>query len=271
MPRQHFKDWSIGAKLSSIQAGVIFLLMGLGAMFLATFLNRALEEKSIGDLRQRNSLVVSMLTHYFESVEHNVEHGAEGFKQALDTPITVRANEKSTVGGRETAVLYAGGTALNLNTGIIDRYTGASGNVATVFLRQGDDFIRVSTSVKNEKGERAVGTLLDSTHPAQAKLLAGETYSGLARLFGRDFMTRYTPVKDPSGRVIAALFVGFDITESFAGLKKTIRELKIGSTGYSYILDAAPARAGVLVVHPAKEGQSILDAKDADGHAFIKE
>jgi methyl-accepting chemotaxis protein len=47
--------------------------------------------------------------------------------------------------------------------------------------------------------------------------------------------------------------------------------MKIGTTGYTYILEAAPAKAGVLVVHPAKEGQSILEAKDADGREFIKQ
>jgi methyl-accepting chemotaxis protein-2 (aspartate sensor receptor) len=266
-----FNDWSLGTKLSTLQASVILLLIGLGAGLLASFMNHSLEAKSIRDLEQRNALVVSMLDHFSATIGHSVEHGAEAFKAMIPAPVTLNPAESIRIGEHDAPALRAGGELLNLNFGIVDRYTAITGNVATVFARRGDDLIRISTSLKNEKGERAVGTLLDHTHPGYAPLMAGEAYAGMARLFGREYMTRYVPVKDGAGKVIAVLFVGYDITESFAALKKTIRDLKIGQTGYTYILEAAPAKAGVLVVHPAKEGQSILDAKDADGHEFIKE
>ncbi|HAL40247.1 MAG TPA: hypothetical protein DCP03_19940 [Polaromonas sp.] len=36
------------------------------------------------------------------------------------------------------------------------------GGNATVFVAQGEDFRRITTSVKKENGERAMGTLLDT-------------------------------------------------------------------------------------------------------------
>ena len=54
-----------------------------------------------------------------------------------------------------------------------------------------------------------IGTKLDRAHPAYPRMLAGDTYLGKARLFGREYMTKYVPVKDASGRVSAILFVGF--------------------------------------------------------------
>ena len=84
--------------------------------------------------------------------------------------------------------------------------------MATVLVKTGEEFIRISTSMKSAKGERAVGTKLDHSHPAYKSLLAGTPYSGIATIFGREFFTQYHPVKDGSGQVIAALFVGIDFT-----------------------------------------------------------
>ncbi|MBZ4682663.1 MAG: methyl-accepting chemotaxis protein [Fusobacteriaceae bacterium] len=46
-----------------------------------------------------------------------------------------------------------------------------------------------------------------------------------------------------------------------------ILSVKIGKTGYTYIMDSK----GVLVVHPALEGKSILNTKDINGKEFAKE
>jgi methyl-accepting chemotaxis protein-2 (aspartate sensor receptor) len=55
-------------------------------------------------------------------------------------------------------------------------------------------------------------------------------------------------------------------------LKDSIRNRKIGKTGYLYVLDATPgAHLGDLIVHPALEGQNILASKDSAGHEFIRE
>jgi methyl-accepting chemotaxis protein len=85
-------------------------------------------------------------------------------------------------------------------------------------------------------------------------------------------MTQYDVIKDASGAVIGLSFVGLDFSEYLKSLKDTIRSLKIGQSGYFYVLDARPGdKLGNLVVHPASEGKNILGAKDTSGHAFIQE
>jgi methyl-accepting chemotaxis protein len=55
-------------------------------------------------------------------------------------------------------------------------------------------------------------------------------------------------------------------------LKERIKAIKVGDTGYFYVLNAAPGKNyGDLMVHPNKEGQNILDSRDADGREFVKE
>jgi methyl-accepting chemotaxis protein-2 (aspartate sensor receptor) len=67
-------------------------------------------------------------------------------------------------------------------------------------------------------------------------------------------------------------FIGIDFTEHLANMKAAIRSVKIGETGYFYVLDSRPgSNYGNLVVHPAQEGKNLLNAKDPDGREFIKE
>jgi methyl-accepting chemotaxis protein-2 (aspartate sensor receptor) len=155
---------------------------------------------------------------------------------------------------------------------VCDRFTAMTGgSVATIFEKKGEDFLRIATSLKKEDGSRAVGTTLDRGHPAYPLLLKGETYIGKATLFGKDYMTKYVPVKDGSGNVIGVYFIGFDITKTIKQLKDFIRSVKVGQTGYMYVLDSSEKNKGTLIIHPAKEGQNILDSKDAKGREFIKE
>ena len=98
-------------------------------------------------------------------------------------------------GADEQAVLrLARGDVLNGKFDIVDRFTEKTGAVSTIFIRKGDDFTRISTSVKKENGERAVGTSLAKDHPALAQLLTGKPYVGRANLFGKVFFTSYTPI-----------------------------------------------------------------------------
>ncbi|MFT4241560.1 MAG: methyl-accepting chemotaxis protein [Acidovorax sp.] len=116
-------------------------------------------------------------------------------------------------GASQVPLLRCGGRLLNGDFSVADRFTAQTGVRATVFARQGSDFVRVATSVRKQDGERAVGTLLDRSHPAYASLLAGRAYQGYATVFGRQNMTRYDPVRDASGQVVGVLYVGLDVSE----------------------------------------------------------
>jgi len=151
---------------------------------------------------------------------------------------------------------------------VCDRFTAMTGgSVATIFEKKGEDFLRIATSLKKEDGTRAVGTTLDRNHPAYPLLLKGETYIGEATLFGKDYMTKYVPVKDGSGNVIGVYFVGYDITNNMKHFKERIRSIKVGKTGYVFVLDYN----GTNVVHPFLEGKNSIYTKDANGKEFIKE
>src|SRR5258706_8771902 len=93
---------------------------------------------------------------------------------------------------------------------IVDRTTSYVGGTATLFVYEdaSQQFVRRTTNLKKENGDRAVGTELAADHPAKPVLRRGEAYKGPAILFGRRFYTAYQPVFGGSGKVIGIVYVG---------------------------------------------------------------
>jgi len=54
--------------------------------------------------------------------------------------------------------------------------------------------------------------------------------------------------------------------QAINALKGEIKGLKVGKTGYAYIIDGK----GDLIIHPAKEGTNIIDSKDSSGFEYIR-
>jgi len=181
-----------------------------------------------------------------------VEKFFVNFKNEFKQPFTL--DEASTT-------LKVGDTVLNGNFAQVDEFAQQSGGTATVFARKGDDFQRVTTSVKKENGERAIGTMLGSSHPAHALMMAGQTYTGRAVLFGTPYMARYEPIKDASGKVIGILYIGFDTTAFQAAIDKLASDIRFFDSGGVYVIDPkkSPDEA-VFVVHPSAKGKKVLEA-----------
>ncbi|MDI7863454.1 methyl-accepting chemotaxis protein [Rhizobiaceae bacterium n13] len=118
---------------------------------------------------------------------------------------------------------------------LVDRTASSIGGVATVFEKQGGDYIRVSTNVKKENGDRATGTKLAADSPAQPLLGRGEAYFGPALLFNRDFMTGYFPLTDAAGAVNGVLFVGVPM-EVYAQQMVTAAYIVIGTSVIAMVI-----------------------------------
>ena len=114
---------------------------------------------------------------------------------------------------------------------IVDRAVSYLGGNATLFVydEASQQFVRRSTNVKKENGDRAVGTQLAADHPAQALLRRGEAYKGPATLFGQSFMTAYFPIQNVAGNVIGILYVGIPMTQLDAMLSHAIQTMTIAA------------------------------------------
>ena len=118
---------------------------------------------------------------------------------------------KDPVGGKDAPALYFGETKINNNFDIVDTVgkEDGKGMAATLFVKSGDEFIRVTTSVKKEDGSPAIGTTLDLKSEAGMVLSQGKAYYGPVAIFGKPYITGYEPMKDGSGKIIGIYFVGY--------------------------------------------------------------
>lgn len=254
---------SIRFRVALIVASAIIVSLGGFALFLNAEIRGINEREETAKLQGTNQLVLNMIAQTDSILRQQVESWAHTFATALAGDYTLES------GG----ILKLNGVTLNGSTREVDAFSDVSkGNVATVFVREGDDYVRVATSVKKEDGTRAVGTSLGKDHPAYGAIREGKSYAGKATLFGRHYMTHYAPIRDKAGSVIGVHFVGIDIMGSLEYVKQTIKKIKLGQTGYVYVLDAkAGPSAGTLLIHPAQEGRNIAEAVDSDGKRFIRE
>lgn len=109
-------------------------------------------------------------------------------------------------------VLY-GGILLNRNYEIVDRvketvykeekYKGREIGTATIFQHD----LRISTNVKNENGERAIGTRV-SKEVNLAVLKEGKPWIDRAFVVNDWYITAYEPIKNIDNKIIGILYVG---------------------------------------------------------------
>ncbi|QGZ57663.1 methyl-accepting chemotaxis protein [Paraburkholderia acidiphila] len=212
-------------------------------------------------ITEKDQSVASSISLIDGALDAEVDRAMQLFESFLPGAFTLDPTQTVDIGGNATPVFKSGDHVLNMDFTVPDQFLTRSGEIATIFARSGDDFVRVTTSLKKQDGSRAIGTLLDRKGPAYGPILANRTYTGLAQLFGKQYITQYKPILDASGHVIGALFVGVDVGAQIDALKSEIAKLKIGESGYYFVMDASngPAR-GTFIVHPGAVGKHYDDA-----------
>jgi methyl-accepting chemotaxis protein len=145
--------------------------------------------------------------------------------------------DKVALGGEWVPNLKFGSSSQVNDSALVDRISQFTGAAATIFVRRGDDFVRVATSVRRPDGSRATGTLLDRTGAAGRALRNGESYSGIADVLGTQYVTAYEPMRNQSGDLVGAWYAGVPV-RSLGELGRTIEEAKILEHGYLALVDA---------------------------------
>ena len=114
-----------------------------------------------------------------------------------------------TVAGKEVPAIYFGKTKMNNNYSLVDDVVKNAGGTATIFVKSGDEFVRVATNVKKDDGSRATGTILDPKGEVIASIRKDEAFYGEVGILGKPYVTGYEPIRDSSKDVIGIYYVGY--------------------------------------------------------------
>jgi len=129
----------------------------------------------------------------------------------LDTRLAkigaARIEGSDTVAGKPVPALYFGERKINNNFDVVDGIRKQHNATATIFVKDGDEFVRVSTNVLTPEGKRGVGTQL-ARNKAYEAVSKGQSYCGEIDVLGTQFDACYNPIKDAAGKTLGASYIG---------------------------------------------------------------
>ena len=242
---------SITKKVTYIQVLVVIVAMVGFITYISNYLSNYIEKETRVKLDANAQRMVQTIDTYNGALEGSVVKLYNIFKENFGS-FYIDPEEKIEVNGVKTPLLASGGRTLNNKFGEVESFKDLTGDIATVFARDGDDFVRISTSLLKEDGTRAMGTYLGKNSPAYKPIMERKSYVGNAKLFGKDYVTVYSPIVDEEDNVIGILFIGYDFTKGLSALAKKITQMEIGENGFFYTIDLKSKK---YAIHKTKAGK----------------
>lgn len=137
--------------------------------------------------------------------------------------------------GQSVPKLQLGPDSGNDMMPIVDEVTRLLGGTATLFVKSGNDFVRVATTIRQSDGSRAVGTRLDQRGKAILELRRGRPFQGQVDILGEPYITRYEPMFNAAGEIIGAYYVGYKVDTQV--LRDAVENTRILDSGFAAVVD----------------------------------
>ena len=122
------------------------------------------------------------------------------------------------------------GESIENDNNVLDKIKLDLGDEAAIFRKDGSDFIRVSTSLRDENGTRMVKTNLETDKEAYQAISSDKDYEGNEVINGVEYTASYKLINSRSGKVLGAYFVAIpktDVTKSISDNLSSLRLIYI--------------------------------------------
>lgn len=137
------------------------------------------------------------------------------------------SQRRELVKGVEVNQLLINGVPVSANIDMVDRFLETTGSHATVFVREGSDFVRVATTLNKNDGTRAIGSFLGHGHAGYQQLIEGHEFSNRVTLFGQSYIACYFPLMK-NGEVYAVLFAGIPLESIVQDIFSPLEDMGLG-------------------------------------------
>ena len=144
-------------------------------------------------------------------------------------------------------------------------------------MNEKGDMMQVATTLATPDGYRAIGSYIPAVNdgipdPVISTVLQGKAFSGLAYVNNRWYISNFKPITDKTEKIIGMLFTGMP-NEVPDSLRRVILDMKVGKTGYVYVLGGKAAHHKghyIISKNGERDGENIWDSKDTDGRYYIR-
>ena len=255
---------TINKKISTLIGITILILMAVFTVFMIKNINTKLITDLEKNLQVQVGNYLQTAQIYNDTLEKNSLTLFNVFEKSF-LNLRKKGERRVKINGVDTLALFDGFARLNKNYDPVDRFEELTGAVSAVYVKDGDEYIRITSSLKDKKGKRILLDNIKKTSITYKNMNEQKKFIGLETFAGKTYMSVYSPIVK-NNEIIGALYVGYDFTKGLETLKKELRKVIIGDTGYIYILD----KKGNLVLHKSLEGKNLYNLQDAEGNNFVQ-
>jgi methyl-accepting chemotaxis protein len=221
-------------------AAVALLLVSLGAIGFSLW---AMHHEQVVVQRQVADNVAS-IQGVFVTTALLMDDRTHSSMAALKEQINVRGGAEKgamiALGGKPIADITIGGKGQAGNFDIVDYVTRLNRGTATIFSKDGDRFVRITTNVMKDDGSRAVGTELNKTTKAYAALSKGLAFYGVVDILDNPYFTGYEPLYARNGEYIGITYVGYKA--ELPVLSQALEQSRVLNSGFVAIIDSNAVR-----------------------------
>lgn len=225
---------SFKIKLLMLISSIVFVATVVIVTINAQQTRKSLEEGAeeqvkgkLGEIYRLLSVTDSLVHKKVEAaIKLLMERGAALGEASLGDPMRV--------GTRRVPNLFLGEQGQANNYALVDGVTEIAGGTATLFVRDGNQYVRIATNVMKDN-ERATGTVLDPNGRAIESIRRGQSFYGQVDILGSPYLTAYVPIQNSAGETIGIWYVGYKA--DLAPLQSAIAESKILKTGALVLVD----------------------------------
>lgn len=109
---------------------------------------------------------------------------------------------------------------------VVDKIDKDLHDQATIFRKDGEEFVRISTNIMQDDGSRLEGTNLEKDSEEYKKSIAGEEFTGPSEVLGKQYQSAYKPIKDTGGDVIGLLSVAVPMEDAMNTVNTSIKTMQ---------------------------------------------
>ena len=219
---------------------VALLLVSIGAVGFSLWTTH--HEEAL--VRQQVADNVTTIQGVFVTTETLMEErthaGMNIFKDQVVTRGGAEKGAQVTVADKAVNDIVIGGKAQAGNFEVVDYVTRMIKGTATLFSKDGERFVRISTNVLKDNGKRAVGTELNNTTRAYAALSQGAPFYGVVDILGSPYITGYEPLYAKNGDYIGITYVGYKA--EMPVLSAALDRARVLQSGFVAVVDDKTVR-----------------------------
>lgn len=225
---------SLQLKLIAIVTVITLLITAADALYLLSTTQDLVETEAQQQSEMSLDDVERLLTVTDSLQRERVASAMLLLKQKGADIGTPSLGQETQVGNKRIPNLLLGGIGQANNYELVDEVTRIAGGTATLFVRDQQEFVRVSTNVMKNNA-RATGTILAPNGKAIKEILANRAFYGQVDILGSPYLTGYAPIMDGNGQNVGIWYVGYKADLDV--LEESIAKSRILSTGVVALVD----------------------------------